>query len=118
MFTAMLAGRMAWALSSLTDFATPPASCLVFLIPLFNLMIATRWSFHVFNRMVRTLATFGHRFAIVGADARGQAAVMHLFNARNSSAGLIGVIDDYALKRGKVFPVYRCSAPFPTSRIS
>jgi len=41
--------------------------------------------------------------AIVGAHACGQAAVMHLFNARNSGAGLIGVIDDDNFKRGKLF---------------
>jgi UDP-GlcNAc:undecaprenyl-phosphate/decaprenyl-phosphate GlcNAc-1-phosphate transferase len=103
---AVIAGLMARQLSSLSDFVIPRASCLVFVILLFNLMIATRWSFHVFNRMVRTLATFGHRVVIVGADARGQAAVMHLFNARNSSAGLIGVIDDDSFKRGKLFHGY------------
>jgi FlaA1/EpsC-like NDP-sugar epimerase len=74
-------------------------------------MLATRWSFHVFNRIVRMLASGGHRIVIVGADARGQAAVMHLFNARSSGAGnsgsnLIGVIDDDSFKRGKLFHGY------------
>ena len=57
------------------------------------------------------LASSGHRVVIVGADARGQAAVMHLFNARNSGpgnsgSGLIGVIDDDSFKRGKLFHGY------------
>jgi UDP-GlcNAc:undecaprenyl-phosphate GlcNAc-1-phosphate transferase len=109
--SAVIAGLMTWGLSSLTNFAIPPAACVVFVILLFNLLIATRWSFHVFNRMVRMLATSGHRVVIVGADARGQAAVMHLFNARNSGSGnsgsgLIGVIDDDTFKRGKLFHGY------------
>ncbi len=109
--SAVIAGLMTWGLSSLTNFAIPPSACVVFVILLFNLLIATRWSFHVFNRMVRMLATSGHRVVIVGADARGQAAVMHLFNARtsgsdNSGSGLIGVIDDDTFKRGKLFHGY------------
>jgi FlaA1/EpsC-like NDP-sugar epimerase len=57
------------------------------------------------------LATSGHRVVIVGADARGQAAVMHLFNTRVSGSGisgsgLIGVIDDDSFKRGKLFHGY------------
>jgi UDP-GlcNAc:undecaprenyl-phosphate GlcNAc-1-phosphate transferase len=109
--SAVIAGLMAWGLSSLTKFAIPGTVCLVFVILLFNLLIATRWSFHVFNRIVRMLATSGHRVVIVGADARGQAAVMHLFNARNSGSGnsgsgLIGVIDDDTFKHGKLFHGY------------
>ena len=109
--SAAIAGAMAWALSSMADFAIPPAACLVFVILLFNLMLATRWSFHVFNRIVRMLATSGHRVVIVGADARGQAAVMHLFNTRipssgNRGSGLIGVIDDDTFKHGKLFHGY------------
>jgi UDP-GlcNAc:undecaprenyl-phosphate GlcNAc-1-phosphate transferase len=109
--SAMIAGGLTWGLSSLSDFAIPRAACLVFVILLFNLLLATRWSFHVFDRIVRMLASSGHRIVIVGADARGQAAVMHLFNARNSGAGnsgsdLIGVIDDDSFKRGKLFHGY------------
>ncbi len=109
--SAAIAGLMAYALSSLTDFAIPRAACLVFVILLFNLLLATRWSFHVFNRIVQMLATSGRRVVIVGADARGQAAVMHLFSARNFDcgnfgSGLIGVIDDDVFKRGKLFHGY------------
>ena len=60
----------------------------------------------MFDRIVRRLATSGHRVVIVGADARGQAAVMHLFNARDRGSGLIGVIDDDTFKRGKLFQGY------------
>jgi len=109
--SATIAGGLARGLSPLTDFAIPIASCVVFAVLLFNLLLATRWSFHVFDRIVRMLASSGHRIVIVGADARGQAAVMHLFNARNSGAGgsgsdLIGVIDDDSFKRGKLFHGY------------
>jgi UDP-GlcNAc:undecaprenyl-phosphate/decaprenyl-phosphate GlcNAc-1-phosphate transferase len=104
-------GMRGLSFSLLTSFAIPPASCLVFVVLLFNLLLATRWSFHVFNRVVRMLAASGHRVVIVGADARGQAAVMHLFNARtsgagNSGSGLMGVIDDDTFKRGKLFHGY------------
>jgi len=85
--SAAIAGATAWALSSMTDFAIPPAACLVFVILLFNLMLATRWSFHVFNRIVRMLATSGHRVVIVGADARGQAAVMQSLSCRGRLRG-------------------------------
>jgi UDP-GlcNAc:undecaprenyl-phosphate GlcNAc-1-phosphate transferase len=109
--SATIAGGLAWGLSSLTNFAIPGAACVVLAVLLFNLLLATRWSFHVFNRIVRMLASSGHRIVIVGADARGQAAVMHLFNTRNSGAGnsgsdLVGVIDDDSFKRGKLFHGY------------
>jgi FlaA1/EpsC-like NDP-sugar epimerase len=78
----------------------------VFVILLFNFLGATRWSFHVFQRIGRLLAYSATRLVIVGADARGAAAVQHLHSTIGARAELLGLLDDDSFKHGKLFHGY------------
>jgi UDP-GlcNAc:undecaprenyl-phosphate GlcNAc-1-phosphate transferase len=82
------------------------ATAVVFVILLFNFLVATRWSFHVFRQLGRLLAHSARRLVIVGADARGAAAVQHLHSTVGSSAELLGLLDDDGFKHGKLFHGY------------
>ncbi len=82
------------------------ATAVVFVILLFNFLVATRWSFHVFRQLGRLLAHSARRLVIVGADARGAAAVQHLHSTIGSSAELLGLLDDDSFKHGKLFHGY------------
>jgi FlaA1/EpsC-like NDP-sugar epimerase len=73
---------------------------------LFNLLIGTRWSFHVFNRVLGSLATSGRRIVIVGADTEGQAALMYLYRSAEGPVSIVGMLDDDEFKRGKLFHGY------------
>jgi UDP-GlcNAc:undecaprenyl-phosphate/decaprenyl-phosphate GlcNAc-1-phosphate transferase len=82
------------------------ATAVVFVILLFNFLVATRWSFHVFRQLGRLLAHSARRLVIVGADARGAAAVQHLHSMVGSNAELLGLLDDDSFKHGKLFHGY------------
>ncbi len=81
------------------------STSVIFALLLFNFLVATRWSFHVFWRIGRWLATSTSRAVIVGADARGQAAIQHL-HASTGVAELLGLVDDDAFKHGKLVHGY------------
>jgi UDP-GlcNAc:undecaprenyl-phosphate/decaprenyl-phosphate GlcNAc-1-phosphate transferase len=101
-----LAAVLAGAASMLTAFVIPRGSCIVFAVLLFNLLVAARWSFDVLMRLARSLTSAAQRVVIVGADARGEAAVQHLFSHAAGGTELLGLIDDDDFKRGKLFHGY------------
>ena len=82
------------------------ATAVVFVLLLFNFLVATRWSFHVFERIGRFLAHSVRRLVIVGADARGAAAVQHLHSTTGAGVELLGMVDDDGFKHGKRFHGY------------
>ncbi len=47
------------------------------------------------------------RFAVIGADARGAAAVQHLRSTNGASSELLGLLDDDGFKHGKLFHGYQ-----------
>jgi UDP-GlcNAc:undecaprenyl-phosphate/decaprenyl-phosphate GlcNAc-1-phosphate transferase len=101
-----LAAIMAGAASMLTAFVIPRGSCIVFAVLLFNMLVAARWSFDVLMRLARSLTSGTQRVVIVGADARGEAAVEHLFARAAGGTELLGLVDDDDFKRGKLFHGY------------
>jgi UDP-GlcNAc:undecaprenyl-phosphate GlcNAc-1-phosphate transferase len=104
---AMLAGLAVKLASAFLPITISRAATVLFVLLLFNFLIVTRWSFHVFLRIGRLLAHSATRLVIVGADARGAAAVQHLHSTIGSSAELLGLIDDDSFKHGKLFHGYR-----------
>ncbi len=82
------------------------ATAVMFVLLLFNFLVATRWSFHVFQRIGRFLAHSTRRLVIVGADARGAAAVQHLHSTTGAGMELLGLVDDDTFKHGKLFHGY------------
>lgn len=107
MLAAMLAGLVVRLASSFLPITMSRATAVMFVLLLFNFLIGTRWSFHVFHRIGRFLARPARRLVIIGADARGAAAVQHLHSTRGASAELLGLLDDDSFKHGKLFHGYR-----------
>ena len=103
---AALAAVLAGLASMPDQFVIPRGACLVFAILLFNLLILTRWSFEVLLRIARNFIGGAERVVIVGADARGQAAVSHLFSTAAIRTELLGIVDEDDFKRGKLFHGY------------
>jgi UDP-GlcNAc:undecaprenyl-phosphate GlcNAc-1-phosphate transferase len=102
----VMAGAAVLAASAFVPIAIGRAATIVFVLLMFNLLVATRWSFHLFRRIGRWLATPTTRAVIVGADAHGQAAIQHLQAALGIGAELVGVVDDDSFKHGKLFHGY------------
>jgi len=103
---AMIAGLAVKLASAILPITISRATVVVFVILLFNFLVATRWSFHVFQRIGRFLAHSARRLVIVGADARGAAAVQHLHSTIGAGAELLGLLDDDSFKHGKLFHGY------------
>ena len=106
MSAAMLAGLAVRLTSSFLPITISRATAVMFVLLLFNLLVATRWSFHLFQRVGRLLARSARRLVIVGADARGAAAVQHLHSTTGGGAELLGVVDEDSFKHGKLFHGY------------
>jgi UDP-GlcNAc:undecaprenyl-phosphate GlcNAc-1-phosphate transferase len=107
MLAAMLAGLAVKLSSSFLPIYLGRSTAVVFVLLLFNFLVGTRWSFHLFQRIGRSLAHSARRLVIVGADARGAAAVQHLHSTIGASAELLGLLDDDSFKHGKLFHGYR-----------
>jgi len=103
---AMIAGVAVKLASAILPITISRATVVLFVILLFNFLVATRWSFHVFQRIGRFLAHSATRLVIVGADARGAAAVQHLHSTIGARAELLGLLDDDSFKHGKLFHGY------------
>jgi UDP-GlcNAc:undecaprenyl-phosphate GlcNAc-1-phosphate transferase len=103
---AIIAGLAVKLASSILPITISRAAVVVFVILLFNFLVATRWSFHVFQRIGRLLAHSARRLVIVGADARGAAAVQHLYSTAGANAELLGLLDEDSFKHGKLFHGY------------
>ncbi len=106
MLAAIIAGLAVELASSIAPITISRATVVMFVLLMFNFLVATRWSFHLFQRIGRFLASSARRMVIVGADARGAAAVQHLQLTVGASAELLGVLDDDSFKHGKLFHGY------------
>src|SRR5271163_3171923 len=103
---ATIAGLAVKLASGFLPITISRAAAVMFVLLLFNFLVATRWSFHVFERVGRFLAHSVRRLLIVGADARGAAAVQHLHSTTGAGVELLGLVDDDGFKHGKRFHGY------------
>jgi UDP-GlcNAc:undecaprenyl-phosphate GlcNAc-1-phosphate transferase len=103
---AMLAGLAVKLASQVLPITISRATAVMFVLLLFNFLVGTRWSFHLFQRIVRLMADTARRLVIVGADSRGAAAVQHLHSTIGANAELLGLLDDDSFKHGKLFHGY------------
>jgi UDP-GlcNAc:undecaprenyl-phosphate GlcNAc-1-phosphate transferase len=103
---AMLAGLAVKLSSQVLPITISRSTAVMFVLLLFNFLVGTRWSFHLFQRIVRLLAHTARRLVIVGADSRGAAAVQHLHSTIGANAQLLGLLDDDSFKHGKLFHGY------------
>jgi len=107
MLAAVLAGLVVRQAASFVPIIISRATSAMFLLLMFNFLMGTRWSFHVFHRIGRFLARPARRLGVIGADARGAATVQHLHSTHRASAELLGLLDDDVFKHGKLFHGYR-----------
>jgi UDP-GlcNAc:undecaprenyl-phosphate GlcNAc-1-phosphate transferase len=103
---ATLAGLTVKVAAYLLPITISRSALVLFVLLLFNFLVLTRWSFHLFQRIARFLAHSAQRLVIVGADARGAAAVQHLHSTTGNGAEMIGLVDDDSFKHGKLFHGY------------
>jgi len=103
---AILAGLAVKLASHVLPITMSRSALVIFVLLLFNFLVGTRWSFHLFQRISRFLAHSARRLVIVGADARGAAAVQHLHSTIGGSTELLGLLDDDTFKHGKLFHGY------------
>jgi UDP-GlcNAc:undecaprenyl-phosphate GlcNAc-1-phosphate transferase len=103
---AILAGLAVRMSSSFLPITMSRATAVMFVLLLFNFLVGTRWSFHLFWRIGRFLAHPARRLVIVGADSRGAAAVQHLHSTIGGNTELLGLLDADTFKHGKLFHGY------------
>ncbi len=105
---AMLAAFLLFATGRFAPLRFSGSILCIFTILLFNLLVATRVSFRVFLKVIDFLARPSSSLIIVGADARGEAALWHLFLDRgNRKIRMLGFVDDDTFKRGKLLHGYK-----------
>jgi UDP-GlcNAc:undecaprenyl-phosphate GlcNAc-1-phosphate transferase len=103
---ALFAGVLVVIASMALPISITHSTAVVFVLLLFNLLMATRWSFPVFGRIAQMLASSPRRAIVVGADGRGQAVIQHWQTSIGSHIELLGLVDDDHFKHGKLFHGY------------
>ena len=104
-FASLSAGAAVELASTVFPIAISRATTVLLVLLLFNFLVATRWSFHIFLRVGRLLAQTRRKSIIIGADESSAAAIKHLESGAGA-AHLVGVVDDDTFKRGKLFHGY------------
>ncbi|MDO8431613.1 MAG: hypothetical protein Q7S58_04300 [Candidatus Binatus sp.] len=102
----MLAGVMVVIAATVLPISITHSTAVVFVLLLFNFLMATRWSFPVFGRIAQLLASSPRRAIVVGADGRGQAVIQHWQASLGNHVELLGLIDEDRFKHGKLFHGY------------
>ncbi len=96
----VIAGLMVWL----------PASgsiVVLFVILLFNFLVATRMSFRALRKGIHRLTEPRDRVLIVGAGTSAAIAAGWVFSGQNRHVRLVGFVDDDAFKRGKLVHGHR-----------
>ena len=109
---AALAGLMVAGLQLVERERIPRSIPILFAILLVNLLIATRFSFHLLRRAVKRLAASSKRVLVVGAGQAGVAFIHHFdSHGRGVHEEVVGFLDDDPFKRGKFIHGYRVLGP-------
>ena len=104
---AMLTGFLLVASGRFTPLRFSHSILCIFMIFLFDLLVATRMSFRVFLKAIDYLARPSNSVIVVGADTNGEAALWHLSSDRgNHKIRMLGFVDDDSFKRGKLIHGY------------
>jgi UDP-GlcNAc:undecaprenyl-phosphate GlcNAc-1-phosphate transferase len=109
---AAIAGVLVGSLTIFNHGAISWSITLLFTILLANLLIATRFSFHLLRWGVLRLARSSRRVLIFGAGRTGAAAANDLHSRRGGVlVTVIGFLDDDPFKRGKIIHGSRVLGP-------
>lgn len=104
---AVLAGIFVVLLALWTPLSLSGSVAVLFVILLFNLLVASRLSFRALRRALAVLALPHERILIVGAGEIAEAAARFVSFGRGQTARLIGFVDDDSFKLGKFVHGYR-----------
>ncbi len=99
---AMLAGVFVVGLSMVVPIALSGSVLVLYVIILFNLLVATRLSFQALRKGLGRLSSRGGRVMVVGAGTVGEAAASYLLSQNGHSLRVVGFVDDDGFKRGKL----------------
>jgi len=78
----------------------------IFALLLFNLVVASRFSFQIFKQMIGRFLAKTLRVVVVGASSQAEAAAHHLMSNGHGYT-LLGFIDNDEFKRGKLLQGHR-----------
>ncbi|MGH7933111.1 MAG: nucleoside-diphosphate sugar epimerase/dehydratase, partial [Candidatus Binataceae bacterium] len=108
----MLAGVFVVIASLFAPINLSGSVAVLFVILLFNLLVASRLSFRALRRAVALLALPHDRMLVIGAGEIAEAAARFVSFGRNQSIRLIGFVDDDSFKLGKFVHGYRVLGTF------
>ncbi|MFZ0889783.1 MAG: hypothetical protein WA005_15150 [Candidatus Binataceae bacterium] len=100
--SAVLAGILLVALSLVAPVSISGSVSVLFVILLFNLLVASRMSFRVLRSAIARLTAPGNRVLIIGAGRTGVAAARGIVSQSDRNVRLVGFVDDDAFKQGKL----------------
>jgi FlaA1/EpsC-like NDP-sugar epimerase len=99
---AVLAGILMVVGGQVLPIAYSGSIVVLFVVLVFNLLVATRLSFQLLRRGIAHLSQAGKRVLVVGAGLTGAAAADYIFAHQNEGLRLAGFVDDDSFKRGKL----------------
>ncbi|HUY18541.1 MAG TPA: hypothetical protein VMV15_04880 [Candidatus Binataceae bacterium] len=99
---AVLAGIMMAVMPLMVRLPISGSIVVLFVILLFNFLVATRMSFRALRTGIHRLTEPLNRVLIVGAGTSAAIAARWIFSGQNRQVKLIGFVDDDAFKLGKL----------------
>ena len=98
----VLAGILVAVVARFVPLAVSGSIVVLYVILLFNLLVASRLSFQALRRGIAALAVPDERVLIVGAGEAGAAAATFVIANRRRALRLVGFVDDDAFKLNKL----------------
>jgi UDP-GlcNAc:undecaprenyl-phosphate/decaprenyl-phosphate GlcNAc-1-phosphate transferase len=95
---AILAGLLAALMLAVAGVSIPPATLVVFVVLLFNLLVGTRMSFHILKSAVKRCAAPLRKVLVVGAGSIGESAARELMRNGFDRLSLVGFLDEDVFK--------------------
>lgn len=103
----VLAGILMAVASLMVRLPISGSIVVLFVLLLFNFLVATRMSFRALRKGIHRLTEPSDRVLIVGAGTPGAIAARWVFSGQNRHVSLVGFVDDDAFKRGKLVHGHR-----------
>ncbi len=104
---AVLAGAAIVVLNHFVALPTSGSIIALYVILLFNFLVATRMSFRALRKGIHRLTDPRKRVLIVGAGTSAAIAARWMFSGQNRDLRLVGFVDDDAFKLGKLVHGHR-----------
>ena len=103
---AVLSGIFVVISSLVSPIALSGSITVLYVLLLFNLLVASRLSFRALRKGIALLASSTERILIIGAGELAEMAARYLTSGRNQNLRLVGFVDDDHFKLGKIVHGY------------